>query len=178
MMTVVAAVSLLVLNTAWLLLLVLGLPGTWLIAFTTVGVAWWRWNSALPWDQQFIAAPTLIALVALAVIGEVWEFAAGVAGARKAGASGWGALGALLGAIVGGVAGTFVIPIPLIGSLAGACGGAAAGATLLELASGRTDEEALRSGIGAGIGRLKGTLAKLAVGVAMWALALLAVVWN
>ncbi|MFN0138289.1 MAG: DUF456 domain-containing protein [Phycisphaerae bacterium] len=177
-MTIIAASVLLVLNTAWLGLLVLGLPGTWLIAFTTVGVAWWRWDSALPWDQQFIAAPALIALVALAVVGEIWEFAAGIAGARKAGASGWGSLGALVGAIIGGIAGTFMIPIPVIGSLAGACGGAAAGAWLLEFASGRTHDEAVRSGVGAGIGRVKGTLAKLAVGAAMWVLALVAVVWN
>lgn len=176
-MTVIAGITLFVLNTLWVLLIPLGLPGTWLIALTTGLIAWWRWDPLAPAAHQFIGIPTLILLVLLAIIGEFIEFFAGVAGARAGGASRTGAFAAVIGTLFGGVIGTFIIPIPLIGSLIGACGGAALATMLAEIAIGRTEQDAVRAGVGAGVGRLKGTLAKIAVGAMMWLLTAIAIFW-
>ena len=176
-MTIVFLLLLILINFFWLLLTLIGLPGTWLMAATTLGFAWWRWNPALDGSHQIFSPATLFILVGLAILGEVWEFSAGMAGAKMAGGSAWGAAGALIGSIVGGIVGTFAIPIPLIGSLLGACGGAAAGAFAGEALIGRSDDEALRSGIGAGIGRLRGTLAKMMVAVVMWIWIAVAAFW-
>lgn len=167
-MVIVVAILLTIVNLFWLLLTLVGMPGTWLMAATTLGVAWWRWDAHLDPQAQMFSRSTLAIMVGLAILGEVWEFSAGMAGARQAGASGWGTVGALVGTLVGGLVGTFVIPVPLVGSLLGACGGAAIGAFVAEAMIGRTDAEAFRSGVGAGVGRLKGTLAKMLVACVMW----------
>lgn len=176
-MFVLIGLLLTILCAACVFLVILGLPGTWLMAAFVGLFAWWQWDPARAATDQFLGVPVLIALLVLAVLGEVLEFAAGAAGAKRAGASGWGAIGALLGAIVGGLTATFAIPIPVAGSLIGACGGAAAGAWLCELAIGRSHEQAVRSGVGAGIGRFKGTLAKLAVALVMWLVIAIAAFW-
>lgn len=176
-MTILIAILLTLLNAASLLLVVIGLPGNWLIVAFTVLAAWSQWNPALGWNDQFIGFPAIGLVVALALLGELAETFMGVAGAKRAGASGWGLIGSLVGAIAGGIAGTFMIPIPVIGSLVGACLGAAAGAWLLEVAKGRTVDEATRSGVGAGVGRFQGTLAKLAAGLAMFIIASVAAFW-
>lgn len=177
MMTILVPILLTLLNAASLLLVVIGLPGNWLIVAFTVLAAWSQWNPALGWNAQFIGLPAIGLIVALALLGELAETFMGVAGAKRAGASGWGLVGSLVGAIAGGIAGTVMIPIPVIGSLVGACLGAAAGAWLFEVAMGRTVDEATRSGVGAGVGRLQGTLAKLAAGLAMFIIASVAAFW-
>src|SRR5262245_23476696 len=105
-MTILIASLLTILNALWMELVILGLPGTWMMALTTVLVVWWRWDPALPADQQMFSVYVLVAVVALAILGELLEFFAGMAGAKRAGASGWGTLGALLGGIAGGIGGT------------------------------------------------------------------------
>lgn len=170
----ILAIVLVVVNVFWLFLVVLGLPGTWLMAGSTALLAWWRWGSG---DSPMFGIVALALVVGLAVLGEVVEFVSGIAGARRAGASIWGAVGALLGALVGGVAGTFLIPVPVVGSLVGACGGAALGAWLLELGAGRTRDQAGRSAVGAGVGRLQGTAVKLAIGALMWIVIAVAAFW-
>jgi uncharacterized protein YqgC (DUF456 family) len=176
-MFVLIAAFLALLSAGCVFLVILGLPGTWLMAALAGLFAWWQWDAGRSPADQFLGLPALIMILALAVIGEIWEFAAGAAGAKRAGASLWGAIGALVGAIFGGVAGTFVIPIPVVGSLIGACGGAALGAWMCELAIGRTHDQAVRSGVGAGVGRLKGTLAKLAIAIVMWLVIAVAAFW-
>ena len=176
-MTYVLAVLLTLLNALWLFLVVLGLPGTWLMVAGTLLIAWWRWYAVA--GQPMFGTPVLIAICALAVLGEVVEFYAGVVGARKAGGTRRGALGALLGALVGGVAGTILIPIPIpgLGSLLGACGGAAVGAWGLELHSGREMRASVKSGVGAGAGRFAGTVGKLIIGVVIWVIVAVAAFW-
>jgi uncharacterized protein YqgC (DUF456 family) len=176
-MFVLIGLLLTILCAACVFLVILGLPGTWLMAGLAGLFAWWQWDPARGSADQFLGVPVLVTLLALAVVGEIVEFAAGAAGAKRAGASGWGAIGALIGAIVGGLTATLAIPIPVVGSLIGACAGAAAGAWLCELAIGRSHEQAVRSGVGAGIGRFKGTLAKLVVAAAMWAVITVAAFW-
>ena len=176
-MTYVWASILTLLNTVWLLFVVLGLPGTWLMAASTMLLAWGQWDDTRPATDQMFSVYVLVAVAVLAVIADVVEFYAGMVGARRAGASRRGSVGALVGAIVGGIGATFFIPIPIVGSLIGAVGGAAAGAWLGELTGGREHGAALKSGLGAGVGRLGGTIAKLAVAVVMWVTITVAAYW-
>ena len=170
-MLYVYATLLTLLNAVWLALTIVGLPGTWLIAATTALLAWWQW------DQQMIGWPVLAVLFALAALGELLEFIAGVVGTKQFGGSNRGALGAMIGTLVGGVAAIFLIPVPVVGSLIGACLGAAMGAWAAELHGGRDWKQSLNSAAGAGVGRLGGTVAKLACGVLMWVLASVAAFW-
>lgn len=176
-MTYLIATLLTLLNAFWLLLVVVGLPGTWLIVATTLLVAWWRWDASLSADQQMFGVPVLVGVVALAVVGELLELGAGAVGSKTAGGTRRGAIGALVGAVVGGLAGTVFIPVPVVGSLAGTCLGAAVGAWGFELHQGRTMEASLRSGAGAGVGRFFGTVAKLVVGALIWLVVGVAAFW-
>ena len=165
------ATLLVVVNLVWLALVVMQLPGNWLMVLTTLLVAWWQW------DQQMFTMAPLAAIVALAALGEVLELFAGMAGAKRAGGGRWTSVAVLLGAIAGAIAGTFLIPIPIVGSLIGACGGACVGACGFELLGGRGHGTAIRIGVGAGIGQLMGSLSKLACGVAIWVIIAVAAYW-
>jgi uncharacterized protein YqgC (DUF456 family) len=162
------AAILLVLNTLGLFLIVLGLPGTWFMVLATALFAW------LGQKEGMISVPTLVVLAGLALAGEVVEFAAGAAGSRGAGGSWRGSAGALGGGIAGGILGTFLIPIPVLGSILGACLGAFAGALLGEMSGGKRLEPAIRVGRGAFVGRLLGTVYKLAAGGVIWMVAAVA----
>jgi uncharacterized protein YqgC (DUF456 family) len=176
-MNYLCAILLAALNAVWLVLVVLGLPGTWLMVGSTVLVAWWRW-AADP-SRPMFGVPVLVAICVLALAGETSELLAGMLGSKVAGGSRRAALGALVGALGGGVLGTFFIPIPIpfVGSLLGTCGGAAVGAWGLELTGGRTARVSLKAGLGAGAGRLIGTVVKLAAGVGIWIIVTIAAFW-
>ncbi len=118
--------------------------------------------------------------LALALCAEVIETVAGVAGAKLGGGHKRGMWGALLGAIGGAVMGTFLIPIPLVGSLMGAIGGAFVGAMIGETTGShaRSLSKALKPAAGAAIGRGAGTLAKVAVGAAMWVVLVVGMALN
>ena len=170
-MVYVYAILLTLINAAWLLVTIVGLPGTWLMVATTALLAWWQW------DNGMIGLPVLITILALALLGEILEFVAGVLGTKTFGGTNWGAVGALLGTLVGGIAAIPLIPIPVLGSLIGACLGAAVGAWALELYAGQKLEPSLKSAAGAGLGRLTGTVTKLVCGVAIWIIAAVAAFW-
>lgn len=159
------------LNTCWLGLVVFALPGNWLIVISTALFAWWRW------DDGVFSIYVLIAITLLAVLGEVVEFLGGAGGAKKAGAGWLGMFGALGGAVTGAVVGTFLIPIPFLGTLTGACVGGGLGAWGLEIMGGKKMEESVRSGVGAGIGVLFGTTVKFAIGVIIWFTVTVAAFW-
>ena len=171
------AVLLVVVNAFWLFLVILGLPGTWLMLATTALLAWWQWVPGAAWSEQVFHPATLAVGLLLALLGELLEFVLGAAGSKRAGGSWLGAIGAIVGGIVGGIMATFMIPIPIIGSLIGACIGAFVGAALGELAGGQEIGLSLQSGRGAAVGRFWGTVAKLGVGIAIWALIAVAVFW-
>ena len=173
-MTYVWALLLAILNGLWLLSVLLGLPGTWLMVLSTLLLAWWQHHSGQP---PLFGVPVLVVICALALAGEISELLAGALGSKTAGGSRRGALGALIGALVGGLVGTFVIPILIVGSLIGTCGGAALGALGMELHGRRSFGAALRSGAGAGAGRLLGTVAKLIAGVLIWITVAIAAFW-
>jgi uncharacterized protein YqgC (DUF456 family) len=176
-MDVLAATLLvLVLVGGWLLQLV-GLPGNWLIVAAAALYAWLVGpdaSTALGW-------PTVIAVLLLAVLGEVIEFAAGALGVTTVGGSRRGALLAIVGSIVGGVVGLVVgVPIPLIGQLVAAIVfgglGALAGAVVGETWKGRDLDASLEIGKAAFIGRLLGTAAKMIVCTLMVVVTLAAIV--
>ena len=176
-MIYVWATLLVLANTVWAALNLLALPGNWLMVITTALVAWWQWDRGKPAGQQMFGIPVLVLVFLLAAAGEVVELLAGAAGARKAGGSRWGSLGALAGGFVGAIAGTFVIPIPVLGSVVGACGGAFLGAWGMEMLAGRKARPAVRSGVGAGAGRFVGTSLKILLGALIWAVIAVAAFW-
>ena len=114
----------------------------------------------------------VIICVALAGLGEVLELAMGSAKAAKKGASRRAMLISMGMSFVCSIAGTFLIPIPVVGSVVGAILGAAlgafAGAWLGEAWKGT--EPALRTEIGTAAmsGSLLGMLAKGVVGVTIF----------
>ncbi len=156
------------LTALWVALILVGLPGTWLMIATAALAEWLT-------EADLFHLWTLIAAVVLGVLGEVWELCASMAGAKRAGATRAGALGALVGGIAGAILGTLFIPIPLLGSLLGGGLGAFAGSTLMERDGGKELRDALRAGRGAALGHVTGMVGKLAVGVAVWLLLAVAV---
>ncbi len=171
------AIGLIVVNAAWLVLVALGLPGTWLIVITTALVAWWRWPEAGSGGTAMIGLGVLIGIVAVATLAELLELVAGVFGAKASGGTRRGSIGALAGGLIGALVGTFVIPLPLVGSLIGACVGAGLGAWGLELSGGREHQAAVKAAVGAGVGRFVGTMVKLAAGVLIWVVVAVAAFW-
>jgi hypothetical protein len=167
----VAVAGLLVGNLAGVVLVVLQLPGTWLIVLLSGLFAWWRW------DEGTLGTWTLATLLGLALLGELLELLASTVAARRAGGTRAGSVGALLFGIVGAVVGTFFLPVPVLGTVLGACVGAGLGSILFDRSAGLEWGAALRAGGGAATGRLVGSLAKIAVAVAMWVVVLVALVF-
>ena len=163
------------LNLVWLFLTVLTLPGNWLMVLTAAVAAWMLYEPEI--GPGMFGIPVLIAVTVLAVIGEILEFLMGAAGTRKAGGSKRAAVASIIGAVIGGLVATPLIPIPLIGTIVGVCAGAFIGATGTELLIGKQMTASVASGKGAAIGRLWGTLAKLAVGVAIFITLTVAAFW-
>ncbi|MEX0612071.1 MAG: DUF456 domain-containing protein [Pirellulales bacterium] len=155
---------------AWLLN-VAALPGNWLIVLAAVLFVWLfpvEAGRGVTWN-------TVAVLLGLAVVGEVIEFAAGAAGAARQGASRRAVALSILGAFVGSILGLGIgAPIPIIGSfvmaLLGGAVGAFVGAYLGEAWKGRAEPERAAAGRGAFMGRIWGTVGKLAVGAIMLAI--------
>ncbi len=164
-------IALILLNLFWFLLVFLGLPGNWLIVITTCAFAWWQK------DHHLFSAYTLAAMGILALTGELVEFFAGMTGAKKAGAGWRGSLGALCGGLPGAVLGTFLIPIPLVGTIFGAATGAGFGSFLAERAGGRDKDHAVKIGLSASKGSLLGTATKLLIGFTLLILSAFAAFW-
>jgi uncharacterized protein YqgC (DUF456 family) len=162
-----------VLGLGCLLLVVIGLPGTWLL----LGIAFGLELADAPLTPGSGDVVTfgwgLLALCAgLALLGEGIEALAGAAGTKFGGGTRRGMVGAFLGGIAGAILLTPLLPIPVLGTLAGAMLGAFAGAFLGE-ASGpeaRSRDRNLRAAFGAAVGKLGGTIAKLAIGAVIWVL--------
>lgn len=164
-------ILLVLLNVIWLVLVVFGLPGNWLIVISTCLFAWWRWEDGV------FSIYTLVAIVALAVLGELFEFLGGMHGAKRAGASWRGSIAAIAGAVAGAIIGTFLIPILLFGTVLGACIGAGLATWSLELSRGRKMDESVRCAVSAGFGELLGITAKVTVGIIICLVVVIAAFW-
>ncbi len=170
-MMYVWAILLILTNVVWLLLTLMALPGNWLMVVGAAVLAW------VYWDEGMFSPWTLLAVLLLAIAGEVLESITSAYGVKKVGGTkrgGWGSiLGSILGALVGGV----LIPIPIVGSLIGACLGAAIGAWGFELSGGMKKPQARKAGFAAGVGRLVGTVIKFAIGVVIFVIVAVAAFW-
>lgn len=167
------AVLFALLGLGCLLLVVLGLPGVWLL----LGIAFGLELADAPLAPGAGEVVTfgwglLAACAGLALLGEGIEALAGAAGTKLGGGTRRGMVGAFLGGIVGAIVLTPVLPIPVLGTLAGAMIGAFLGAFVGEATGpeAHTRERNLRAAFGAAVGKLGGTIAKLAIGCVVWLL--------
>ena len=166
----VVATLFFVLGAACVVLVLLQLPGAW-IMLALAGLIEWLDRLYLPPDnQQTFGWWVLGASLALLLIGEVVEFIAGVLGAKKAGSSTRGMVGALIGGIVGVFVFTPVLFfIPIFGALVGAVLGTFVGAVLGELTAKQTTlKGTMKPAFGATVGRVVGTMSKVLIAIAVW----------
>jgi uncharacterized protein YqgC (DUF456 family) len=147
-------------------LTLVGLPGNWVMVAALIGFGWMTgWNVYVGWASVGSA-------LGLAVAGEVLEFLAGSAGAKRAGGSRRATIGAIVGGIVGGI--VFSIPLPIIGTIFGVCLGAFLGATVVEMGVRKDASHAARVGWGAAKGSFWGIVLKLLVGLVIAIVAIVA----
>ncbi|MEY3143444.1 MAG: hypothetical protein RLY21_1937 [Planctomycetota bacterium] len=158
------------------LLVVAGLPGTWILIAAAILIDCLDWLWLPPGSPLTFHPLTLIAAVLVGLVGEALEFALSAAGAKRFGATKRGMLGAVIGGVIGAIAGTALIWIPIIGTFIGALAGTAAGAIIGETSDGKkTMREAAQPALGAVLGRVLGTLAKLPIAVIVLAILAVAV---
>lgn len=143
-----------------LILIVLGLPGLWIMVATAV-----VYNMIVPGDP--IGWVSLIAVAVLALVAEILEFTMTGRYARKYGGSRRAGWGAILGGIVGAVVG---FPVPIVGPVIGAFVGSFVGALVAELTGGASAGDATRVAKGALIGRVMSTVLKIGIGftIGIW----------
>ncbi|GBD27885.1 hypothetical protein HRbin30_03242 [bacterium HR30] len=136
------------------ILVVVGLPGTWLVCLVALGFAFWTGFSILGW-------PSLIVMFALALTGEWLEFWLGAAAAAKVRSSWKVSAAVLIGGLCGAVVGApFLFGLgALIGSLIGSFTGAAVAAFW----EGASVREMIQVGRAAMKGRWQAFLAKMGV---------------
>jgi len=160
-LTLLCQIFLPIIGLAGPLLILLGLPGTWLL-LSLVGLAEWIT------EPRLFGTPVLVTAVALAVAGEVWEALSSSIRARKAGAGRRGSIGALAGGIGGALLGTMLIPIPVVGTLIGGGLGAFALSSGLERSGGKSADSAFRIGRAAATGHMIGLAGKLVAGLVVY----------
>ena len=147
-----------------LVLVPLGLPGLWVMVAGVVGYGWLT-------GFRSVGVGTIAVVLGLAFLGEIIEAWLGFRFARTFGGSRRSAWGALVGGIVGAVMG---VPVPIVGSVVGAFLGSFAGAALFEYSLSRTPDTAVRAGWGAVVGRATAAAAKIALGVVIAVLGVIA----
>lgn len=139
------------------LLMIGGLAGNILPALPGIPMIFGGiWLAAAVDGYQRVGTGWLLAIGALGTFGVAMDFIAGVAGAKRVGASRTALWGATIGTVVGmffGLAG--LVLGPFVGALAG------------ELASGNSVLRSTHVGIGTWLGLLFGTLVKLVISLLM-----------
>jgi uncharacterized protein len=143
-----------------LILIVLGLPGLWIMVATAV-----TYNLVVPGEP--IGWVSLVAVGVLALVAELLEFSLAGTYARKYGGSRRAGWGAIIGGIVGAMVG---VPVPIVGPVIGAFIGTFVGAAIAELSGGSSAGAATRVAKGAFIGRVVSTALKIAIGftIGIW----------
>jgi len=143
-----------------LILIVLGLPGLWIMVASAV-----TYNLVVPGDP--IGWFTLVAVGVLALVAELLELSLAGRYARKYGGSRRAGWGAILGGIVGAMIG---VPVPVIGPVIGAFVGSFLGALIAEFTGGSSARDATRVAKGALIGRVISTALKIGIGftIGVW----------
>jgi uncharacterized protein YqgC (DUF456 family) len=144
-----------------LFIIPLGLPGTWVMLAAGVG-----YSLLVP---ESIGWFTLVAVTAIAVIAEIFEFTLAGKYAKKYGGSRRASWGAIIGGTIGAIVG---VPVPIIGPILGAFLGSFGGALVAEYSRGSGAQASTRVATGALIGRAVASAMKVAAGVviAAWLL--------
>ncbi|MCA9138203.1 MAG: DUF456 domain-containing protein [Planctomycetales bacterium] len=160
---------------AWMTNLV-ALPGNWVCVLLIAVYAWLGPENG----RAAIGYGAVLTGFALALLGEIIEFVAGAAGAKRAGASRRSTLYSIVGSMAGAIAGAIVgIPIPVIGPVIAAILfgglGAAAGAMYGEWNDGRSWKENWMIGHATFWGRTFGTMGKVIAGAGIVIVSLVAV---
>jgi hypothetical protein len=137
-----------------------GLPGTPLMLVAAIG-------HRLYFGAASASNLVLGILFGLTIVSVVFDFLAGVLGAKKFGATWRGALGALVGGIIG-----------LFFSLPGIIIGPFLGAMLFEMLDGQEYRKAAKAGLGAFLGLLMGVVGKFSIGVVMTILFAVSVIYR
>ena len=166
------AIIFLLLGSGCTVIVLIGLPGTWLMLALAFGLCLLQRLWAPSGSEWMVPWWVFLIGVVIAIIGEVLEFMAGALGAKKGGASKKGMLGALLGGFAGTILGTFLIPVPIVGSLIGAIVGCGVGAVVGELMASPDSriKDTIKPATGAVVGRILGALAKLPCAFVVWVL--------
>lgn len=140
---------------AGLVIIPLGLPGTFVQVGAALVLTLVTGGARLGWMWVGL-------FLVFALVGEAIEFLAGRWGARKFGGSRRAGWGALIGGLVGALAG---MPVPLIGSIIASFVGTFAGAWIGQISEQRQQGDAVHVGIGAVIGRAIGVTFKVFLGL-------------
>ncbi len=143
-----------------MVLIVLGMPGLWIMIASAI-----TYNLIVP--ERPMSWFTVIGIVVLGVVAEVLDFSLAGRYARKYG----GSRKAAWGAIIGGMIGAFIgVPVPIVGPVIGALVGSFFGALVGEVRNGGERGAATKVATGALIGRVFGTVIKVGLGfaVAIW----------
>jgi uncharacterized protein YqgC (DUF456 family) len=165
-----AAISLALAACVGFVLTLLTLPGLWLPLLVALGFQWFEPTMFSWW--------TIGAAVVMGVLAEALEFAAGAAGAAKAGGTKRSAAGAILGTVVGAVLGSMVLLFP-VGTILGAVLGAGAGAVLLDKTrQERTWAESTKVGAGAAAARGIALFIKASFSAVIAVLLIVAALWD
>lgn len=156
-----------------LLLVTIGIPGQFLPGI--VALICWFFGFDPGEESQGSRGVEALILLGMAIFAEFIEFLSGLLGARSAGSSRRGAVGAIVGGLLGGILGNLLLP--LIGGIFGILLGTGLGAYWGEksalsrlaeegLASGDRDDQAVKVGIASMIGRAIGLMAKISIAIA------------
>ncbi len=143
-----------------LILIVLGLPGLWIMVASAV-----TYNLIVPGDP--IGWVTLVIVGILALVAELLDISLTGRYARRYGGSRRAGWGAIIGSIVGAMVG---FPVPIIGPVIGAFIGSFVGALIAEFTGGSSAGDATRVAKGALIGRVVSTVLKIGIGfsIGIW----------
>jgi uncharacterized protein len=179
-LTYLVAMLLVLLGAGCMALVLLQLPGGWILLALAVTIEFFVDRYYLPAASQPTFQPSVLwGSLALLLVGEVLEFGAGALGAKQGGATRRGIIGSLVGGMVGAIFLTPMIPIPVVGTLVGALLGTFLGAVIGETTGSVPSslQGSIKPAFGATIGRVVGTMSKICVALAVWIVLSVSAFW-
>ncbi|MCB9761789.1 MAG: DUF456 domain-containing protein [Alphaproteobacteria bacterium] len=168
---IAAAIVFMILGGLCTGLVLLGLPGTWMMLALAIVIeladGWWLDGATTTTFGGWLIA----GMVVVALIGEGLELASGAIGTKSGGGTRRGMIGSMAGGFLGGIVLTFMLPIPILGTLIGVLVGTFVGAYVGETSGeqAKAGDEAIKPAISATIARVVGNVAKTGVAMVVWA---------
>ncbi|MEE2907398.1 MAG: DUF456 domain-containing protein [Planctomycetota bacterium] len=169
-MTWLIASLFILLGLGCIFLVIMQLPGTWLMLILGLGA---QLLDVYVFEASTHASYGWWALgigLVVAILGEVAESMAGVVGTKAGGGTKRGMVGAFIGGLAGAIGGSFLIPIPVVGTLIGAIVGTFIGAVIGETSgeSPKSVSDSIKPAVGASLGRILGTTIKMICAMIVW----------